>query len=357
MCGDNFIRDADGEASTCLSTRDPAVAEHGWASSTCPSLREVASTENISESSSALAAASVNTMLSDATTTEPAADNCSVSSSLETRNCRRQGKSGPGDIPGAWWHLYWCHEHCHKPDNLSRRQALTRCAQEAGGFLKCFKFPNQFSDWTAAGPPPPYVLLTNWRKAKPCLEKLDCLSERHRPALTVILCGGDEDKTYENALKWAAGKKHSEPVFVCRNLDLASPKSLLEAIHSQLVRLLSGSGSTAPELQPESRLPSSSSSTTPILHTKQEMQQWLLVPQPVGIVCVVPQVAAMSPLPLHPQRAHFEQQVTQHYERAQYDEDKAAVPFALLSNVLRPGVCARDVECQLVAAMPHHYED
>lgn len=353
------MRDADGEASTCLSTRDPAVAEHGGASSTCPSVRDVAAAEHVSETSSASAAAGERTLFSERITTKSTADSSSITSS-ETRSSRRQGKSGPGDIPGAWWHLYWCHEHCHKPDNLPRRQALARCAQEAGGYLKCFKFPNQFSDWTAAGPPPPYVLLTSWRKAKPCLERLDCLSQRHRPALTVILCDGDEDKTYVNALKWASAKKHSEPVFVCRNLDLDSPKGLLEAIHSQLVRLLSGSVSTAPELQPELEIPSwppsSSSSTTPILHTEQDMSQWLLLPQPCAIVCVVPQVAAMSPLPLHPQSEYFQHQVMP--QRAPSGEtDPAAVPFSLLSSVLPPGACAHDVECQLVAALPNHYED
>jgi len=361
MCGDSFIRDAYGEASTCLSTRDPAVAEHGWASSTCPSYRDVAA-ENVSESSSATAAAGVNIFRSDTTTTESAASSSSVTF-LETGRCRRQGKSGPGDIPGAWWHLYWCHERCHKPDNLPRRHALARCAQEAGGFLKSFKFPSQFSDWTAAGPPPPYVLLTSWRKVKPCLAALDRLSQRHRPVLTVVLCNCDEDnKTYAHALNWASRKKHAEPVFVCRNLNLDSPKGLLEAIHSQLVRLLSGSVSTAPELQPEPEMPSwtpsSSSSSTPILRTEQEMAHWLLVSHPVGIVCVVPQVAAMSPLPLQPQREHFQQQVMLQPEIPQNDDlDPATVPFTVLSNVLLPGSCAQDVEFQLVAAMPHHYED
>jgi len=204
--------------------------------------------------------------------------------------------------------------------------------------------------------------MTNWRKAKPCLAVLDRLSQRHRPALIVVLCNGDEDKTYGHALKWASGKEHAEPVVVCKNFGLDSPKSLLEAIHAQLVRLLSGSVSTAPELQPEPEKPSwsrsSSSSTTCILHTQHDMAQQLLVPHPVGIVCAVPQVAAISPLPLQPQRDHFQQQVLLQREITQNDDlDPTAVPFTVLSKVLLPGTCAQDVEFQLLAAMPHHYED
>lgn len=206
------------------------------------------------------------------------------------------------------------------------------------------------------------MLLTNWRKAKPCLAVLDYLSQRHKPALTVVLCNGDEDKTYAHALKWASGKEDAEPVLVCRNLDFDSPNGLLEANHSQLVQLLSGRVRTAPELQPEQKmpslLPSSSSTTTPVLRTAQEMAQWLLVPPPVGIVCVIPQVAAMSPLLLQPQREHFQQQVMRQQELVKCDApNTAVVPFTVLSNVLPPGVCARDIEVQLVAAMPDHYVD
>lgn len=89
---------------------------------------------------------------------------------------------------GDRWQMLWCHERCHKAEMRWVSEQMHQMVAALGGLLQCFKKAQQFENWLARSPKTDYVLLTDWREAKPCT---DCLAERPcmLPSMLIVLCG------------------------------------------------------------------------------------------------------------------------------------------------------------------------
>jgi hypothetical protein len=129
------------------------------------------------------------------------------------------------DVPdqGSYkgWRLVWCHERCHKPENESRRHALSSAASQLGAGLVCFKKARRFELWIERSRRPTYALLTDWREAQPCMQAILKNRERNQPAYVVVLC--DSGRQLGRAHQWA--KRLPEDVgriFICESATLPS---------------------------------------------------------------------------------------------------------------------------------------
>jgi len=99
------------------------------------------------------------------------------------------------------WQLVWCHERCHKVDLDPVRDAFTEAIGKANGSLVCLKKATGFGRWVSRMPNVPFVLLADWREAKPCW---DILSEDvpHEMQLTVVYT--EQERQFKQASQWAA---------------------------------------------------------------------------------------------------------------------------------------------------------
>jgi len=85
--------------------------------------------------------------------------------------------------------LVWCDERCHKPSARESRDFLQAEAVSLQAQLVPFKKAEKFRNWLAGVQfPSPYMLLTNWREFKPCMEALRQESPWKRPVLSVVTC-------------------------------------------------------------------------------------------------------------------------------------------------------------------------
>jgi len=159
------------------------------------------------------------TLSSESNLTEcPGADASTESSALAKLSPQEGDVSKRG-----WWRLVWCHERCHKEDCEAQRQLLSKHAEALGGSLVCLKKAAKFQLWLRRTARPPYILITDWREAKPCRGFLAGLPERSMPALMVVLC--EVQSHFERAAEWAGSLPVStdqSKVQVCQHLDIAS---------------------------------------------------------------------------------------------------------------------------------------
>lgn len=104
------------------------------------------------------------------------------------------------------WQLVWCHGRCCKEDTEELRDAIADVAQEAGGSLVCRKKAHKFAFWVANGPPgeknsAPYVLLSDWREIKPCMQVIAQCAARDFPLVIAVL--SDQPTQHERIVAWA----------------------------------------------------------------------------------------------------------------------------------------------------------
>jgi len=178
-------------------------------------------------------------------------------SSCETRVPDASDRIKPDSIFGnlqAWdmlgmdpTHLVWCNEHIHKPQCDAQRIAVSTAVAQAGARLLCLKKGAQFNTWAAAASRPPFVLLTNWREAKPCI----AAAQQHPwsyPVFTVVIC--DQHVQYMRARAWLENDQRlAQHVQVVD--DSACPRLLVLEMLSRL------SGNGLPQMQHVTRQPSS----------------------------------------------------------------------------------------------------
>lgn len=107
------------------------------------------------------------------------------------------GAEGPQEVQ---WRLVWCHERCHKQESVPRRQRLHQTASRGGGAVVCLKKAEKFAGWIGHGQRSPFVLLTDWREAKPCLQALASQAPECRPVCTVILA--EDPKQFDRVSAW-----------------------------------------------------------------------------------------------------------------------------------------------------------
>mmetsp|Transcript_2612 Transcript_2612/g.6097 ORF Transcript_2612/g.6097 Transcript_2612/m.6097 type:complete len:287 (-) Transcript_2612:241-1101(-) len=92
------------------------------------------------------------------------------------------------------WDIVWCHERCHKDALTVRRRNLQNAAHHVDGSLECFKKAAKFAVWLAEAEvepersAAPYVLFTDWREVKPCMEHLLSHHPVQKPLATIVHC-------------------------------------------------------------------------------------------------------------------------------------------------------------------------
>jgi len=118
-----------------------------------------------------------------------------------------------------FWSLVWCSERCFKEDNAQRREVLEDLAESAGASLVSFKKASKFAIWLVNTPHKPFILVTDWREVKPCLQVSELQPVEYQPVFTVVLCDSDQ-KNYERAQLWASSlPPRKDPVHVVSSLD------------------------------------------------------------------------------------------------------------------------------------------
>mmetsp|Transcript_28768 Transcript_28768/g.52422 ORF Transcript_28768/g.52422 Transcript_28768/m.52422 type:complete len:322 (-) Transcript_28768:60-1025(-) len=99
------------------------------------------------------------------------------------------------------WQMVWCYERCHKSENQEQRQVIKKHARAAGASLVCLKKARQFCAWIERSKRPPFVLITDWREAQPCLRAVTQHGGSNIPTHMVVLCEGR--RQYMRALDWS----------------------------------------------------------------------------------------------------------------------------------------------------------
>jgi len=113
------------------------------------------------------------------------------------------------------WRLAWCHEHCHKVCNDDRRRSLWHISRRCGASLVCLKKAARFAMWLTSASRPRYVLLTDWREAKPCMS---FIPNHTTPTVTVV--HADCDQTFRKASEWVKQlPPEFGPAVVVRDLE------------------------------------------------------------------------------------------------------------------------------------------
>jgi len=148
--------------------------------------------------------------------------------------------------------MVWCSERCYKQDHEGTRKGLANATHEAGGAFLSLKKAAKFSAWLSHHQQRlPYVLIADWREAKPCMDILDGTDEEvsDRPALIVVYA--ESPKIFERATLWVKGmraKGMQDRVLVVA--DLADACGLVRCVLEQ-TRLVSAFAPPQVRLSPD----------------------------------------------------------------------------------------------------------
>jgi len=111
--------------------------------------------------------------------------------------------------------VVWCHEHCHKSHNDVWRQTLWRTCREHEASLVCHKKAAKFEAWLSCAKQPDYILVTDWREAKPCME---VILKGFRYAEMIVYC--DTENMFRKASEWARSlPPEAGPVYVVNGME------------------------------------------------------------------------------------------------------------------------------------------
>jgi len=125
------------------------------------------------------------------------------------------------------WNIVWCSERCYKAENDERRERLSELAQAAGATLVLLKKAHKFAAWLAKAQRPPYILLTDWREAKPSLQVAAQEPVHNQPVFSLVVCD-DEEKAYDRAKQWMVElPPRADPVHVVKEGGLNVLKKYL----------------------------------------------------------------------------------------------------------------------------------
>lgn len=158
------------------------------------------------------------------------------------------------------WRLVWVHERCHKHENIERVRAIGRELHSLGAALICLKKANQFSLWVQQAARPPFILVTDWREAQPCMQFLTQQASSNQPVGTVVVC--DSTRQLGRASEWAQGlPQWAGPVATCERGRV--PPTLLDGLifrhfssaHGDTLQLPHPPGLGRPEALVEKQVP------------------------------------------------------------------------------------------------------
>ena len=125
------------------------------------------------------------------------------------------------------WHAVWCHERCYKSDASPVRSVLTYVLGRHNAELVCQKTACKFKLWLEGEQDGFYLLISDWRQLKPCM---DIFAEESvpQPGAVIILC--EQAKVYSKAQSWNQARPEGPfPVYVLKTED-AGWQDQLEAI-------------------------------------------------------------------------------------------------------------------------------
>mmetsp|Transcript_118442 Transcript_118442/g.340094 ORF Transcript_118442/g.340094 Transcript_118442/m.340094 type:complete len:347 (-) Transcript_118442:440-1480(-) len=92
--------------------------------------------------------------------------------------------TGAGTGPSAP-EIIWCHEHCFKAAEEPTRDAIAKQVNQVGGQLTCFRKAKGFERWLSRSGRQRYVLLTDIREIRHCVQALAAMPDR-LPELIII---------------------------------------------------------------------------------------------------------------------------------------------------------------------------
>jgi len=119
-------------------------------------------------------------------------------SSREASSREPPCEGGQGPDP---WVLLWCCERCFKAERAEQLSALQVAVKDTGGEVVCFRKARFVAAWVDSDVRPPFVLVTDWREAQPCLIALGEHSGTNRPLLMAVIC--DSARQLRRATAWA----------------------------------------------------------------------------------------------------------------------------------------------------------
>jgi len=96
------------------------------------------------------------------------------------------------------WTMVWCYEGSHKQASMEHRSALHAIAVRSGGCFHCFRKAKQFHQWYLKQTKP-FILCTDWREAKPCVQAMTKEGWQTRALFTIVVCASEKQKARAQA--------------------------------------------------------------------------------------------------------------------------------------------------------------
>lgn len=267
------------------------------------------------------------------------------------------------------WNIVWCSERCYKAENDERRERLSELAQAAGATLVLLKKAHKFAAWLAKAQRPPYILLTDWREAKPSLQVAAQEPVHNQPVFSLVVCD-DEEKAYERAKQWMEElPPRADPVHVVKegglnvlkkflaNLGEKSPTSDRSSTNVSFTDGDDGSSASTPRSSPQGTRNGLPLTNLFLAQGATFQQDSILAPSPEvrcgdeSILAVASEGAGMS-LTSGIDEIHREESWLLNLQNS----DLLPEVFDLLSSVLQHQTPA-EVAALLHAAQPDIYDD
>lgn len=111
--------------------------------------------------------------------------------------CDARSRAGSAQSEASW-SLVWCYERCYKSDADAFRSGLAELAESSHGTLLCFKKACGLKKWLAEASDTRWILVTDWREAKPCVQLWpECV---RRPDLILVFTDGE--RQMKRSLGW-----------------------------------------------------------------------------------------------------------------------------------------------------------
>lgn len=132
------------------------------------------------------------------------------------------------------WRLVWCHDRYQQLTRArtDRRKAFEEATAASDAELMYLRKACHFEAWCRRQSTIPYILLTDWREAKPCMEVVVGLKAEQRPVFMVVICEVSRERT--RATRWAQSlaTDAATPLYIHHNID--SQYSLVDGLIARL---------------------------------------------------------------------------------------------------------------------------
>jgi len=130
--------------------------------------------------------------------------------------------------------MVWCYEKAHKRESMENRATLTAVAQRSGGFFRSFKKAKQFDKWSLTQTKP-FILCTDWREAKPCLQTMTLQGQQNRALFTILVCATERQRG--RAESWLCKlNQRRDPVHIVD--DFCSIESMVPSLLPQALQAM-----------------------------------------------------------------------------------------------------------------------